>query len=56
MEVNAQTVVEPHKFVPLRRFLNRSRCRVCLAHEELHPALGWLPARPMFDKRKAIRV
>jgi hypothetical protein len=49
-------LVSPHEFDPLKRWWNRGRCSRCLAHEELHPALGWLPSRPLFDKREAIRV
>ncbi len=48
--------VSPHEFKPLRRFRNRGRCATCLCHEEIHPALGWLPARPMFNTEEAIRV
>jgi hypothetical protein len=48
--------VSPHEFAPLKRWRNRGRCRICLAHEEIHPALGWLPSRPLFDDREAIRV
>jgi hypothetical protein len=44
----------PHEFAPLKRWRNRGRCRHCLAHEDLHPARGWLPSRPMFDDREAI--
>lgn len=44
----------PHEFVPLKRFRNQGRCKVCMAHQELHPAIGWLPARPLQDKSQAI--
>lgn len=47
--------VSPHEFRPLKRWRNRGRCAVCMAHEELHPALGWLPSRPYRDKSEAIR-
>lgn len=45
----------PHAFAPLKRWRNRGRCRHCLAHEELHPALGWLPSRSLSDDGEAIR-
>lgn len=48
--------VGPHAFEPLKRWRNRGRCRRCLAPEEMHPALGWLPLRPLYDDREAIRV
>jgi hypothetical protein len=46
--------VSPHEFEQLKRWRNRGRCAVCMAHEILHPALGWLPARPYRDESEAI--
>lgn len=48
--------VSPHEFEPLKGWRNRGRCSRCLAHEEIHPAIGWLPSRPLYDDREAIRV
>jgi hypothetical protein len=45
----------PHEFAPLKRWFNRGRCRACLAHEDIHPALGWLPARPLYDTSEAYK-
>ncbi len=55
MAGSVQTDVSPHEFVPLRRFRNRGRCMACLAHESLHPALGWLPSRAIGDESEAVR-
>lgn len=50
------THVDPHEFKPLQRFRNGGRCAVCFAHEDFHPTLGWVPARPLGDKQEAFRA
>lgn len=45
--------VEPHQFVPLRRFFNRGRCRVCYQPETLHPTTVWEASRPLGDNTPA---
>jgi len=44
--------VGPHAFIPLRRFVNRGRCRACYLHEQDHPTRRWHAARPLGDSRR----
>lgn len=49
-----QITVGPHKFQRLGRLWRRKSCRACYVHRDRHPVRGWVPARPLGDKTKAL--